>query len=144
MTRQVNRPNPAQLESARRLLAHEGAAGSANEGATTTAGRVYDKLHAHLAPLVGDVGVQLLFVRSAKLAQGEFSFLAEVSLLEGSTKLRERLQARDPALGTESAEALFGTFFALVTTFIGERLTTQVLRRAWPTLEETALTEAIK
>ena len=27
---------------------------------------------------------------------------------------------------------------ALITAFIGERLTTQVLRRAWPTIEETA------
>jgi hypothetical protein len=118
------------------LLAHEGAAGTAD--ATTAAGRVYDKLHAHMAPLVGVAGVQLLFVRSAKLTQGEFAWLSEVSILEGSTKLRERLQAQDPAVAPESAANLFGTFFALVTTFIGERLTTQIVRRAWPTLEETA------
>jgi hypothetical protein len=119
---------------ARRLLAHEGATGGADERAMA-AGRVYDKLHAHMAPLVGAAGVQLLLVRSAKLAQGEFAFLAEVSSLEGSTRLRERLQAQDPAVVTESAAVLFGTFFALITTFIGERLTTQVLRRAWPTIE---------
>jgi hypothetical protein len=124
------------------LLAHEGAAGSANEHATTAAGRVYDKLHAHMAPLVGEVGVQLLFARSAKLAQGEFAGLAEVPILEGSNKLRERLQAQDPAVATESAVVLFGTFFALVTTFIGERLATQVLRSAWPTIEETGAEEA--
>ena len=134
----LNRPSPAQMERARRLLAHEGAAGSADERATTAAGRVYDKLHAHMAPLVGAAGVQLLFQRSAKLAQGEFACLDEVSILEGSTKLRECLQAQDPAVATESAAALFGTFFALLTTFIGERLTTQVLRSAWPTIEEAA------
>jgi len=133
----MNRPNPAQIERARRLLAHEGAAGSA-ERATTAAGRVYDRLHAHLAPLVGGAGVQLLFMRSAKLVQGEFASLAEVSGLEGSTKLRERLQTRTPALATESVVALFGAFFTLITTFIGERLTTQVLLGAWPTFEETA------
>ena len=138
------RPNPAQMERARRLLAHEGAAGSVDKHVTTAAGRVYDQLQAHLAPLVGDAGVQLLFVRSAKLTQGEFAFLAEVPIFEGSTKLRECLQAQDPAVGTESAAALFGTFFALITTFIGERLTTQVLRRAWPTIEETAAEETKK
>jgi hypothetical protein len=140
----MNRPTPAQMETARRLLEHEVAAVSGDERASTTAGRVYDKLHAHLAPLVGDAGVELLFVRSAKLAQGEFAFLAEVSILEGSTKLRERLQAQEPPVGTESAEALFGTFFALLTTFIGERLTTQVLHRAWPTIEEAAPRETRK
>ena len=126
------------MEMARRLLAHEGTSGSADGRATTATARVYDKLHAHMAPLVGDDGVQLLFVRSAKLAQGEFAGLAEVSILEGSPKLREILQAQDPAVATESAAALFGTFFALMTAFIGERLTTQVLRRAWPTIEEMA------
>lgn len=117
---------------------HEGAAGSTHERAATVASRVYDKLHAHLAPLVGSGGVQLLFMRSAKLVQGEFAGLAEVSGLEGSTKLRERLQTRTPALATESVAALFAVFFTLVTTFVGERLTIQVLRSAWPTFEETA------
>ena len=129
------RPSPAQLEWARRLLAHEGAAGSADECATA-AGRVYDKLHAHLDPLVGADGVHSLFVRSAKLRQGELAFFAEVSIVEGSTKLRECLQAQDPAVAMELAVALFGTFFALITTFIGERLTTEGLRSAWPTIEE--------
>ena len=131
------RANPAQVERARQLLAHEGAAGSANECTSTAPGRVYDKLHAHLSPIVGEAGVQLLFVRSAKLAQGEFAWLAEISILDGSTKLRDSLQAQDPPVATESAAALFGTFFTLITTFIGERLTSQVLRAAWPTIEET-------
>ena len=47
----MERSSPAQMERARRLLALEGAAGSAAECATA-AGRVYDKLHAHMAPLV--------------------------------------------------------------------------------------------
>ena len=85
-----------------------------------------------------------MFVRSAKLAQGEFAGLAEVPIFERPTKLRECLQAKDPAVAVESAAALFGTFFALITAFIGERLTTQVLRRAWPTIEETAPLETKK
>jgi len=135
------RPDPAQVERARQLLAHEGAAGSGDRGATTAPGRVYDKLHAHLSPIVGEAGVQLLFVRSAKLAQGDFAWLAQVSILDGSTKLRDSLQAQDPPVATESAAALFGTFFTLLATFIGERLTSQVLRAAWPTIEATARRE---
>jgi hypothetical protein len=123
------------MERARRLLAREGAVGGADECATA-AGRVYDKLHAHLDVLIGASGVQALLVRSAKLTHSEFSFI-EVSLLESSTKLREGLQAQKAADATESAVALFGTFFTLITTFIGERLTTQALRSAWPTIEET-------
>lgn len=127
------------MERARGLLAQEGAAGSAVECATAT-GRVYDKLHAHLGPLVGPAGVQALLVRSVKLTQAEFPFL-KVDVLEGSTKLRECLQEQDPAVGAEAAAALLGTFFTLISNFIGERLMTQALRRAWPTIEEMALRE---
>jgi hypothetical protein len=126
------------LQTARRLLAHEGAGGGADDSAAAAAGQVYDKLHAHLAPLVGTIGVQSLFVRSAKLTPGEFADLAEVSILEGSGKLREHFQPQGFAVDAESAAALFGTFLALLTTFIGERLVTQVLRNAWPTIEVTA------
>jgi len=94
-----------------------------------------------MTPLLGVIGVGLLFARSAKLAQSEFAAFADVSVVEDSTKLRECLQAQDPAVATESAAALFATFFALLTTFIGERLTLQVVRRAWPTIAETPLTE---
>lgn len=101
------------------------------------AGRVYDKIHAHLAPLLGSAGVRALLGRSIKLSQSRFSFL-EAASVESSTKLRECLQAQDAAVATESAAAVFGTFLALLTIFIGERLTTQALRRAWPTIEEMA------
>ena len=140
----MNRPSPAQIERARRLLAHEGAAGSARQHSadeSTAAGRVYDELHAQLAPVLGAAGVHLLFMRSAKLAQGNLAWLTEIPTVEGPTKLREFLHAQEPALSTESAAALFGTFFTLLTTFIGERLTNQVLASAWPTIEGAAAKE---
>lgn len=134
------------MDRARRLLAHEGATGSADEGATTPAARVYEKLHRQMAPLVGVVGVHLLFARSAKLTRGEFAAIAEVSALapttdvrDGSIKLREHLNGR--SVDTESAAALFGNFLSLTTTFVGERLTLQILRNGWPTFEAPALRE---
>lgn len=132
----MNRPTPAQAEMARRLLAHEGAAASAAECATA-AGRVYDHLQAQLGPLVGSAGVHALLIRSIKLTRREFSFL-ELDAFDDSTRLHQCLQAQDPAAVRESVAAVFGTFFALITSFIGERLTTQALRRAWPTIEELA------
>ena len=125
-------------------MAHEGAADSTGEPATTAASRVYDKLHAQMAPLVGDSGVQMLFMRSAALAKGEFVRLAELSTLEGSKQLRESLQAQKRADTTESAAALFGNLFSLMNIFIGERLTSQVLRGAWPAFEEAAPKEKHK
>lgn len=131
----MNRSSPATLARSRRLLAHEGAAGGAYEWATA-AGRVYDKLHTHLDPILGAAGVQALLVRGATLARDEFACL-EVAALGDSTKLRACLQAQDAAVAAGAAVALFGNFFALITAFIGERLTSQVLLRAWPTLSET-------
>jgi len=126
-----------QTERVRRLLAHEGAVRGSVAACAEAACRVYDKSHAHLAPLLGSAGVRALLIRSVKLTQGEFPFL-DVALVDSATKLRDCLNAQEATVAAESAEALFATFFALITTFIGERLTTQTLRRAWPTIEDLA------
>lgn len=141
----IMRPNAAQIERAKRLLASEGASAGGGTESAAAAGRVYDKLDAHLAPLLGRAGVQALFARSAKMSHGGLASLAELAAaLEGSTKLSAWLQSLDPAVATETAAVLFGAFLELITTFIGERLTVQVLRSAWPTIEETAPRESHK
>ena len=131
---------PTQLETARWLLAHEGAIGGANAAAAAAA-RVYDKLHAHLALLLGSAGVRALLVRSARLTSPRFPFLDGASV-ESSVKLCECLQAQDAAIASEAAATLFDTFLALLFRFIGERLTIQALRRAWPTIGTLASTSA--
>ena len=122
------------------LLAHERAAGEAHDR-ELAAGRVYDKLRTHLAPLLGKTGVELLLLRSAKLVQGEFAFLTEASILGGAAELHAQMRPPAPALADDSATALFATFFDLLMTFIGERLTNQALRSAWPTFVATATGE---
>src|SRR5664279_951134 len=134
----MSRPSATQMEKVKRLLASEGAPWSSSEECAAATWRVYEKLSARLAPLLGSAGVQALFVRSAKLAQPEFAALAEVATPEGLTRLGSCLQALGPAIGAEAAATLFGTFLDLMTTFIGERLTVLVLRSAWPAIEETA------
>ena len=134
----MTRPSATQVEKAKRLLTSEGAPWSSSEECAAAAWRVYEKLNARLAPLLGLAGVQALFVRSAKLAQAEFPTLAEIASPEGLTRLGPCLQALAPTIAAEAAATLFGTFLELMTTFIGERLTILVLRSAWPEIEETA------
>ena len=74
----LGRTSTAQVERAKRLLAHEGDSGRSSAECAAAAWRLYEKLNARLAPLLGSAGVQALFIRSAKLAQTEFGSLAEV------------------------------------------------------------------
>jgi hypothetical protein len=137
----MSRPSATQVERAKRLLASEGDSGRSSEECASAAWQVYEKLNARLAPLLGPAGVQMLFARSAKVAQTEFISLAGIATPGGMEKLGASLQALDPADATEVAATLFATFLDLITTFIGERLTVLVLRSAWPTIEDTAPTE---
>jgi hypothetical protein len=129
------KPSPAQVDAAKRLLAYEGGIGGGAEECAAAAGRVYEKLHLQLVPLVGSAGVRVLLARSAKLTQGEFPCLRDRAAVESSTKLRACLQGQDPVAIAATAAALFGAFLTLITTLIGERLTMEVLRRTWPAVD---------
>jgi len=131
----VTASKPAHAEWARRLLAYEGV-DAANDDLAAVA-RVYDQLHAHFAPLVGPAGAAMLFARSAHLASPDGVALADVSFAAGPQLLLARLRAQEPDVARRAAVALFAMFFTLVTTFIGERLTTELLRRAWPAVDLT-------
>jgi hypothetical protein len=86
--------------------------------------------------------MEALFARSAKLAHDERAGAAEVVDMGSATSLAAALRALEPGDAAATTETLFATFLALIATFIGERLTLQALRRAWPTIEEpTSLTE---
>jgi hypothetical protein len=139
----MTRPSAAQLERAKLLLAAEGDSGAGAAACAAAAGRVYDKLAAQLAPLLGLAGVEALFVRSSKLARAELAVLADlVPAIEGSTEraagLRAHLRGLEPSAAGEAAVVLFGSFLDLVITFIGDRLTIQILRGAWPAIDLTA------
>jgi hypothetical protein len=140
----MRKPGATQSAKAKQLLATEDALWSSSEGCAAAAWQVYQKLASRLVPLLGSAGVEALFVRSAKLAQAEFAFLAEVATPEGLTKLGSCLQSTNPAIAAEAAATLFGTFLELITKFIGKRLTAVMLRSAWPTIEDTLPRETKK
>ena len=51
------------------------------------------------------------------------------------------LEQQNPSIGAQGAAAVFATFAGLLVTFIGEPLTTGLLRKAWPTAFSDAHTE---
>ena len=133
------------MERARRLLSAEGDSGASSQACAEASARVYDKLSAQLIPLLGVAGVQALFARSAKLAAAHHACLAELADgIDASTRLRASLQALAPEAASETAALLFGTLLELIVTFIGDRLTVQALRSAWPAIDETVPRETKK
>jgi hypothetical protein len=124
-----------RTELARLLLAHEAA--TDDEHAAEVAGRVYDRLHRQISPLIGSTGMKMIWVRAARLSQVEFAWLEELTKPVGASELRECLLAQDHARAAESAIFLFATFLGFLATLIGERLLLQIIRRAWPMIDET-------
>lgn len=141
----MKRPSTGELETAQRLLKHEG---GDDVHPASSAARAYQKLNDRLAPLIGAAGFRALFCRSQKMAQlAGFTFLEGASADSGvdlGQKLHDNLHGREPAEAAEAAAVIFASFFGLLTTFIGDRLTKQVLRGAWPEITEAAPVETKK
>jgi len=99
--------------------------------------RAYDNLARVLVPLIGEVGVTALTARALHLAQREYPWLARTrdstQIDESFTQLKLSLEQHDDsAVAAEAAAAALASLLALLVTFIGEPLTMNLLRRAWP------------
>jgi hypothetical protein len=128
--------NAALRQLALKVLAQR-AGSAADAGALAAAAqRAYDDLALVSAPLIGQVGVDALTGRALHLAQREYPWLVptrEPEQVEGPfAQVIFCLERQDPAIATEAAGAVFATFTGLLVTFIGEPLTTRLLRKAWP------------
>ena len=127
----MKKPSLAHIEAASRLLAHEG---ESAQDAAEAAGRVFEKVHLVLDPILGSPGVHSLLARSAKMAQSEFARLGGGDVVESASRLREGLRAHGPSDADAAAAALFGGFLGLLTSLVGTKVTTEVLRRSWPAI----------
>lgn len=99
--------------------------------------RAYDNLARVLVPLIGEVGITALTARALHLAQREYPWLARTReatpIDESFTQLRLSLEQHDdPAVAADAAAAALASLLALLVTFIGEPLTMNLVRRAWP------------
>lgn len=112
-------------------------AGSADSLAVAAAARqIHGDLTAVLAPLISATGVEALLARAFDLAKREFP-TGEQSGGNGPpndsfTQVSLWLEWQIPTAATDAAAAMFATFAELLTTLIGEPLTMQYVRKAWP------------
>lgn len=120
----------------RRMLAREAGTDAAAPALAAAARALFERFTQQLTPLIGDAGVAAICDRALHLTQLNFPGLAPVrgrlsrdapfALLELS------LEQLEPAAGTEAAVAVLATASELLASFIGEGLTTRLLREAWP------------
>lgn len=110
---------------------------STGTGAVAAAARLtHDDLTAVFAPLISSAGVNALWGRAFDLAQREYA--ADVHGGEGYTtdepfaEVTHWLERQAPSVATDAAAEMFATFAELLTTLIGEPLTTRYLEKAWP------------
>jgi hypothetical protein len=120
----------------RRMLAREAGTGANAPAIAAAARRLCERFAEQLTPLIGDAGVAAICARSLHLTQRNVPGFAPV---RGSAQgeapfalLQMSLEQQEPAAATEAAVALLATVSELLTLFIGESLTTRLLREAWP------------
>jgi hypothetical protein len=130
----MREPKQAHRAEASRLVELEGK--STNDVALA-AERVFEKTFGLLSPILGQDGTSALFARSTQLAAARFPSLGDPDLDAGrATSPAQAVAARlrrSPATSREAAVAVYATLLSLLETLIGERLTSQLLRGAWPT-----------
>ena len=74
--------------------------------------------------------------RSLHLTQREFPWLALTAPSDGGyvpfTHVQVSLEGQEPAVATDAAVAVLARLGELLASFIGDSLTTRLLREAWP------------
>jgi hypothetical protein len=121
---------------AERLIAYEARANGSSGTKASAACLVGEKLHPHLATLMGNVGFRALLARALALANAEVQWLRAVHVkADGSFEGLDELGAKvDPDEFFEGCVVLLAQLLGLLEAFIGENLTLQVVRQAWPKL----------
>jgi hypothetical protein len=129
-------PDPSLQRLALNVLAHHAGPTASAEALSAAACRAYDDLARVSAQVIGQAGIDSLTGRALHLAQREYPWLVhrrEPEQPEGPfAQVIVCLKRQDPAVAFEAAGAVFATLAGLLITFIGESLTSQLLRKAWP------------
>jgi hypothetical protein len=128
---------PVLVRAARTLVAAE--IGEAATSAEVAAGteRACEKLHRHLARVIGDAGMRALFGRSLSLGRREFPWLPVqdgVSVDQPWRQLCSHLEAQPPEVGLDASVHVIATLVGLVARFIGDGLTLRLLGEVCPAI----------
>ena len=118
------------------MLAREAGPGADAPAIAAAARRLCERFAAHLTPLIGDAGVAAICARSVHLAEQNVRGLGSVRApAQGDAPfalLQLSLEQQEPAAAADAAVAVLATASALLALFIGEHLTSSLLREAWP------------
>ena len=96
---------------------------------------LWEKLATELISLIGEGGFQSMYSRSLHLVSTDFPWMEQTHpwqrMDNGFPDLRKSFESRDQHEVGQASVALLTTFIDLLTTLIGELLTTSILGTAW-------------
>jgi hypothetical protein len=136
--------NPHFRQLAQRILTHEQGTEAPSSEVAASAVRVYMRLLAGFAALLGEAGSMGLFRRSLRLTEILFPFLSALRHTTVDTvlpSLSTCLQAQQAEVAQEASVELLAIHTELLAAFIGPQLTEQLLQEAWPHLRPSASEE---
>ena len=120
----------------RRMLAREAGTGAHAPAIAAAARSACERFAEHLTPLIGEAGMAAICARSLHLTERNVRGLASVGASPQEDApfalLQRSLELQEPAAATEAAVTVLATATELLASFIGEGLTTSLLREAWP------------
>ncbi|HVS18103.1 MAG TPA: hypothetical protein VMT18_05845 [Planctomycetota bacterium] len=121
---------------AQRLFAHEAKGLRRSASSVPTVLRVCERLRPELASLVGDTGVQALYMRALALAGAQVDWLRAIRVgadgrLEGFEGAETPVEPDEVSAG---GVALLAELLALLAAFVGVPLTLRIVREQWPRL----------
>jgi len=118
------------------------ASGSDND--TPAAAQVLERLDAVLAHIAGQSGSRSLLERALALAQVDAPTLKTLHIAPGPSLGNEWRIAHSGAFDAKSDQVVLVTHvLELLRTFIGERLTLQLVKEAWPDLDPSSGVEPL-
>jgi hypothetical protein len=135
---------PSEMRDlAHRLLTYEAVVDETPEPVGSAAIRVYEKMRQSLCALAGVAGFQSLAFRALTQAKSEAPGLWSVQIaadgsLQGLGEFDPQPDAFEPQLGSgqdqvsEGGVVLIAHLLGLLLMFLGEALTINLLRNAWP------------
>ena len=118
-----------------RLLAREAGTDADAPTIAAAARRLCERFAKQLSPLIGDAGVAAICARSLHLTQQQFPSVAPLRSSEDDApfaRVQASIERQEPVVATKAAVAVLTTAAELLASFIGESLTTRLLREAWP------------
>ena len=133
----MNMTTPPQMRDlTQRLLTYEASAGNTSESVESTILRVYEKLRGNLCLLAGVAGFYSLASRALTLARSEAPSLSAVQVaadgnLQGMSAIEPLTNVKTEGV-YEAGVTLISRLLGLLLIFLGEALTMNLVRDAWP------------